>query len=285
MKIWKFSEDIRTPTSYILHRCLSGDLLRISSPENTRYTIVLSSSSREIAASFSEFLTSVPGALLDLSGKYKPLAQYKPLARKGPSGPEILEAKNVSESRNESSRTNFLHNIYENLSCMGYGNLLSRSMFRIMGSAFQKPEISQACRSNFRRLLSRFNVVHSQRCEIRRRRMMSHYNKPYHNITLTERTRDTCISDEFSWHQQRTFGIGWVNVHSLFWFTHYSDRSGDSMSLNSLQVQQATPFNKTWIWSRLTTVHSPQRSSPKMTTFTATFLGQPGRPICRLVIF
>jgi hypothetical protein len=98
-----------------------------------------------------------------------------------------------------------------------------------------------------------FNVVRSQRCEIRRRRMMLHYNTPYH-ITLTEWTRDTCISDEFSWHQQRTFGIGWGSVHLLFWFTHYSNRCEESMSLNTLQVRQATLFNKTWIWSRLTTV-------------------------------
>lgn len=129
-----------------------------------------------------------------------------------------------------------------------------------------------------------FNVVHSQRCEIWRRRMMWHYNTPYHDITLTEHTRDTCISDPFSRHQQRTFGLVWGSVHSLFWFTHYSNRSGESMSLNALQIQQATLFNKTWIWSRLTAMHSPSRRSPKMKTFMATFLGQPGRPICRLVI-
>jgi hypothetical protein len=100
----------------------------------------------------------------------------------------------------------------------------------------------------------------------------------HHTTTSPWRNElETCISDVFSWHQQRTFGLVWGSVHSLFWFTHYSNRSGESMSLNSLQVQQATPFNKTWIWSRLNAVHSPWRRSPKMTTFMATFLGQPGR--------
>jgi hypothetical protein len=93
--------------------------------------------------------------------------------------------------------------------------------------------------------MSIFNVVHSQRCEIRWRRMMLHHTPPHHTITLTKWTSDMCNSDEFSWLQQRTVCIG-REQRSLINFNLRSIRIAPEqvMILNSLQTQQWTPFNK-----------------------------------------
>jgi len=53
------------------------------------------------------------------------------------------------------------------------------------------------------------------------------------------------------------------SVISPFWFTQYSVSTATAWRLSSLWVQLRTPSDKTRVWGRLSSVHSPYRTFQK----------------------